>query len=126
MTSYNVEIGEKARIGARFVARVRSEIQRAFAVEKGRRRLTQQSISKRLGVNRSVINRQLMGLENMTLRSAAELLWAIGWEPSFEALRREPSHGTNEIRLTFDEPNDLAMGDVIRAGSTTSQLVSVK
>jgi len=40
-----------------------------------------------LGEHRSVINRQLTGLENLTLRRVAELAWALGWDIVFE-LRR--------------------------------------
>lgn len=91
MPSFEVDIGGKARAGSRFIARVRDEIQRAFVSEKQTRKLTQQSIATILGVNRSVVNRQVMGLENMTVRSVGELLWALGWEPHFEATKIEQS-----------------------------------
>jgi HTH domain len=85
MPSFEFDIGEQARIGARFIAHVRDEIQRALFSEKDARRITQQQIAEKLGTSRAVINRQVMGLENMTLRRVAEILWAIGWEPHFEA-----------------------------------------
>lgn len=102
MPSFEYDLGEKSRIGSRFISHVRSEIQRAFTSEKASRKITQQQIAEKIGVNRSVINRQLMGLENMTLRSVAELLWAIGWEPFFEA--REPNVGDqNNEFISIDE-----------------------
>jgi hypothetical protein len=88
MPSYEVDIGEKARAGSRFLSDVRDEIQKAFFTEKKRRGFTQQAVASRLGVNRSLVNRQVMGLENLTARSIGELLWAIGWSPHFEA--RDP------------------------------------
>jgi transcriptional regulator with XRE-family HTH domain len=69
---------------SRFIGRVRSELQRALVAEKAAHKITQQQIATKLGVNRSVINRQLLGKENMTLRSVAELAWALGWEIRFE------------------------------------------
>lgn len=84
MNSYLFDIGGKKRAAARFIGRVRAELQRALISEKATRKLTQQAIAKLIGVNRSVINRQLMGYENMTLRSVAELAWALGWDILFE------------------------------------------
>lgn len=87
MPSFQFDIGEQARTGSRFIAHVRDEIQRALFSEKGQRKITQQQIAEKLGTSRSVINRQIMGLENMTLRRVAEILWAIGWEPYFGVRR---------------------------------------
>jgi hypothetical protein len=90
MTSYLFDIGGKRRAAARFIGHVRSELQRALVAEKATRKITQQAIAKLLGVNRSVINRQLMGFENMTLRRVAELAWALGWEIVFELRKPTP------------------------------------
>ena len=89
MNLYLYDIGEKARKAARFIGHVRAELQRALVIEKALRKLTQQQIATMIGVNRSVINRQLMGLENLTLRRVAELAWALGWEVVFY-LRKRP------------------------------------
>ena len=98
MPSFDFDIGEQARIGSRFMSHVRDEIQHALFSEKERRKITQQQIAEKLGTSRAVINRQIMGLENMTLRRVAEILWAIGWEPYFEA-RKIPA-GENQSPAT--------------------------
>jgi hypothetical protein len=100
MPSFNFDIGEQAQVGARFLSDVRDELQRALTVEKSARKITQQQIAEKLGTSRAVINRQIMGIENMGIRRVAEILWAIGWEPHFEA-RRIPAGG-NEFRR--DQP----------------------
>ena len=94
MPSFNFDIGEKERAGSRFLSDVRDELQRALADEKSRRKITQQEIANLLETSRAVINRQIMGLENIGIKRVAEILWAIGWEPHFEA-RRAPD-GDNE------------------------------
>lgn len=96
MPSYDFVIDERARAGAAFLTRVRDELQRALLCEKAERHVTQQSIADKLGVNRSVVNRQFMGLENLTARTIGELFWALGWEPCFEATKIEISDGENE------------------------------
>ncbi len=102
MNSFHYDIGDKARAGARFISLVRRELQNAYSSEKKTRKLTQQEIATKLGVNRSSINRQLIGTENLTLRSVGELLWAIGWKPVFSAERIEGDDSANE----FVEPYD--------------------
>ena len=97
MNSFEFDIGEKARAGSRFIDRVNAEVQRAFFSEKETEKVTQQAIATRLGVHRSVVNRQVMGLENMTARSIGELFWALGWEPFFEARKHEHELGENDF-----------------------------
>jgi hypothetical protein len=65
-----------------------------FATEKSQRKITQQQIANLLGTSRAVINRQLLGLENIGIKRVAEILWAIGWEPHFDA--RPIIKGANE------------------------------
>ena len=97
MPSYEYKIDERSRAGSRFITSVNNELRHALVTEKSERKLTQQAIADKLGVNRSVINRRFMGLENMTARSIGELLWAIGWEPHFEARKIEQNYGDNEF-----------------------------
>jgi DNA-binding IclR family transcriptional regulator len=94
MPSFNFDIGESERVGSRFLSDVRDELQRALSIEKSERKITQQQIAEKLGTSRAVINRQLMGLENMGIKRVAEILWAIGWEPHFRA-RKIPA-GENQ------------------------------
>ncbi|MGA2817364.1 MAG: hypothetical protein ABSE67_13890 [Xanthobacteraceae bacterium] len=103
MNLYLYDIGEKARTASRFIGQVRAELQKAWLFEKAGRKITQQQIATMIGVNRSVINRQLMGFENLTLRRVAELAWALGWEIVF--VLRRPQHG--QVSLT----------DVIQTGT---------
>jgi hypothetical protein len=93
MNSFELEIDEKSRVGSEFMARVVNEIRRAVASEKASRKLTQQAIADKIGTSRAVINRQIQGLENLSARRIAEILWAIGWEPHFEA--RKTPEGDN-------------------------------
>lgn len=90
MNSYELEIDEQSRIGSGFMARVANEIRRAASIEKASRKITQQDIADKIGTSRAVINREMSGLENLSARRTAEILWALGWEPFFEA-RKVPA-----------------------------------
>jgi hypothetical protein len=94
MNSFELELDEQSRVGSEFMARVNNEIRRAVAAEKSSRKLTQQAIADKIGTSRAVINRQIQGLENLGSRRIAEILWAIGWEPFFEA-RKIPEGDNN-------------------------------
>jgi plasmid maintenance system antidote protein VapI len=80
--SYELKISDKDRAVGRFTSAVRKTLFMAAFYKDGRKKITQQAIATRLGVNRSVINRMLRG-GNMTLQSAAEIAWALGKTPKF-------------------------------------------
>jgi len=98
MNSFELEIDEKSRAGSEFMARVVNEIRRALASEKSTRKITQQAIADKIGTSRAVVNRQIQGLENLGARRIGEILWAIGWEPYFEA--RKIPRGENNFSIT--------------------------
>ncbi|MDA1001513.1 MAG: XRE family transcriptional regulator [bacterium] len=114
MPSFEFKIDERSRAGSRFISRVHQELQKALAAEKSERKLTQQAIADVLGVDRSAINRKFTGLENLTTRSIGELLWAIGWEPYFEARKIDENDGGNEFSkpvITMTSSSSAAAGD---------------
>ena len=102
MPSFEFEIGERERVGSRFLSDVRDEIQRALASEKSKRKITQQEIANLLETSRAVINRQIMGLENIGIKRVAEILWAIGWEAHFEA-RPVQDRNNDVVRPTAND-----------------------
>ena len=94
------------------MGQVHAELQRALVAEKAVRRISQQQIANMLGVNRSVVNRQFMGLANMTLRRVAELAWALGWDIAFELRKRssEVPNGRLPVEITrFVQDPDTAL-----------------
>lgn len=118
MPSFQFDIGERSRVGSRFIAHVRDQIQHALFSEKEVRKITQQQIAEKLETSRSVINRQIMGLENMTLRRVAEILWAIGWEPYFGV--RRIAAGQNQYPVPAYYPPSVRT-----SASTTNSNVTV-
>src|SRR5665213_2091821 len=73
--SFQITIEPNRRAAARFVSKVRRTIQKAFAEEQKKRGLSQADIARAIGVNRSVINRELKGFKDITLGRVAELAW---------------------------------------------------
>jgi transcriptional regulator with XRE-family HTH domain len=95
VTSFQFDIGGRARNAGRFIGRVRDELLKALSERKKDARLSQQELAKKLDVHRSVINRQLTGEANLTLRSLADLAWAMGMEISFELRKPSAEAGQN-------------------------------
>jgi hypothetical protein len=85
MSTFELDIGEQARVSLDFLDQVINEFQRAVSLERETRKVTQQSIAEKIGTSRAVVNRQVQGLENLSARRIAELFWAIGWQPRFSA-----------------------------------------
>jgi transcriptional regulator with XRE-family HTH domain len=78
-----MRLTDRQRKIGRTVYNVQHEIARALLEEKSKRGVTQQALSKKLGVDRSVVNRRVTGRSNLTLRSIAELAWALNREVEF-------------------------------------------
>jgi len=129
MPSYRTSITPHKKAAGRFVASVRRELQKALADEHVARGLTQASIAAELGVNRSVVHRQIVGHENLTLTSVAEIAHALGRLPHFALLNPAMLVGGNHpyTGVMEDVPTDtlqsastLASGGVYLAAKGTA------
>ncbi|WOH68022.1 helix-turn-helix domain-containing protein [Bradyrhizobium sp. BWA-3-5] len=69
---------------------------KALSERKKDGKLSQQEIAKKLEVHRSLVNRQLSGEANLTLRSLADLAWAMDMEISFELKKPVVEAGQNQ------------------------------
>lgn len=98
--SYQLKIGPRQRKAGRFIGAVRDAFLRVIAADKAfGKRITQQSIALKLGVDRSVVNRWLTGEANLTLRTVGELAWALDCDISFELRRPELELLSNTLVL---------------------------
>jgi hypothetical protein len=95
MTSFRFGIDERNLTVSLMVHRIRDKLQRALLEEKQNQKFTQAQLARKLGVDRSVINRQLSGRENISVRRLAEFAWALGRDISFELPKDLPAQGTN-------------------------------
>ncbi len=98
--SFQFDIGSRARNAGRFIGRVRNELLRALSERKREGKLSQQALARKLDVHRSLINRQLSGEANLTLRSLADLAWAMDMEIWFELKKPAAHPGQNEPVIT--------------------------
>jgi transcriptional regulator with XRE-family HTH domain len=96
VTSFHFDIGGRARNAGRFIGRVRGELLRALSERKSEGGLSQEALARKLDTERSLINRQLSGESNLTLRSLADLAWAMDLEISFELKKPAAEAGQNQ------------------------------
>jgi transcriptional regulator with XRE-family HTH domain len=88
MSSFQITITPSERAAGRFVSRVRRAIQKALAEETQKNGITQSDIARAIGVNRSVISREIRGHKDITLSRVGELAWALGRVPMLELMER--------------------------------------
>ena len=100
MTYFHFDIGGRARHAGRFIGRVRGELLRALAERKAETGLSQQALARKLDADRAQINRQLSGEANLSLRSLADLAWAMDMEISFELKQPMARAGQNQPMTT--------------------------
>ena len=103
--SYQLNISPRARKAGRFISKVHKEIQKAF-VASG---LKQNDLAKKLEIDRSVVNRQLLGESNLTLRSISDLAWAMDCNISFSIQQPNHPHGSNQAarKVTTQNPIEI-------------------
>ena len=98
--SYRLEISPLQQKAGRFIGSVRDAFLSAIYDErKSGNRITQQSIAKKLDVDRAVVNRWLSGDANLTLRTIAHLAYAIDRDLVFELRKRTQRGGGNVVTL---------------------------
>ena len=78
--SYQLKVSPKKMAGAHLISKVAKSLRKIYVKKQKGTRLTQQEIARRLDVDRATINRRLLGKENMTLRTIAEMAWAMEHE----------------------------------------------
>ena len=94
MSSFRIKIDPKQRASARFIGDVRLELQRMLLKQEGAG-LNKAEIAKRLGIHRSAVTRRLNGTDALSLRTVAELVWAMGGEPAFHRVEPNLPVGSN-------------------------------
>ncbi len=95
MPSFQLTITPSRRAATRFINDVRRSIQKALIEERRISGLTQSEIARRIGVHRSVINREIRGQKDLMLGRVAELAYALGRETFFEMRTPEIADETN-------------------------------
>jgi hypothetical protein len=100
LTNFHFDIGGRARSAGRFIGKVRNELLRALSEKKAESGICQQSLAGKLDVERALINRQFSGEANLSLRSLADLAWAMGMEISFELKPPAVNAGQNQPTMT--------------------------
>lgn len=93
--SLQIGITPKERAAGRFVSRVRRALQKALAEEQAATGVSQSDVARTLGVNRSVISREIRGHKDLTLSRVAEIAWALGRVAVFDVPKPELRHGAN-------------------------------
>lgn len=94
--SYQMKISPRRAKAARFIGVVHRAIQNAF--EKSG--MKQQELAVKLGVDRSTVNKRLLGRDNLTLRTIADFAWALDCDIVFRLENPDTrADGTNRRYL---------------------------
>lgn len=112
MPSFQITISPSRRAAGRFIGNVRRAIQKALVEEKRKTGLTQSEIARRIGVHRSVINREIRGRADLTLGRVAELAYALGREPFFDLREPDVPVGTNVVQPKMEVTDSTTTSEV--------------
>lgn len=99
--SYQMRNDARSRKAGRFIARVHKKIQNAVV----RSGLKQNEIALKLDLDRSIVNRRILGQTNLTLRSIADFAWALDHDIVFDLVPRATGPEVNRPAQTSAPSN---------------------
>lgn len=91
--SFRITLSPSKRAAGRFIEKVRRTLLAALAEEEAKSGLTQADIARTIGVNRSVIHRELRGHKDITMGRVAELASAMGRTPKLSLPQKSAPTG---------------------------------
>lgn len=101
--SYQFKIDPKSRKAVRFINKVQKEIQKAYVLS-GKKQI---DIAKLLDIDKSEVHRRLKGNANLTVRSVAEMAYALNVEILFSLEPHAlPVSGVNHHPLSIPSIDD--------------------
>ncbi len=103
MRSFHTKISPRRQVYLALAGEVESQLRDAYDERHRSHGVTQASIAKALGINRSAINHRLRGLVNMTIETLADMVWALGY--AIKVVIYDPAKvGDNAIIAEFGIP----------------------
>lgn len=120
MPSLQITISPDKRAAARFIGSVRRAIQKAYVEEQRKHGVSQSDIARALKVHRSVINRELRGMKDMTLGRVGQFAWVLGRKPKFSLDEQTAAIGQN---IPLPEPVKVTPKVTSTSGAITLQKV---
>ena len=85
--------------------------------------VNQSSLANKLGVNRSAINRRLLGHTNMTIETIADMVWGLDHAIKVEIFDPATVHGHNHFISLDNQPAPPAVGSTAFPKSELSQAI---
>lgn len=116
MVSFRLGLTRHRKAAARFVADVRYQLQRALADTP---EISQTDIAETIGVHRSVISRQLRGMQDLSISRVAEIADVLGFDIVFDLTKPAPALDVNHPL----KPANIEQNITVQTG-TTSRVVS--
>jgi plasmid maintenance system antidote protein VapI len=123
MTSFQITLTPSRRAATRFIGQVRRALQKAYIEEQAAKGMSQSDIARALKVHRSVINRELKGLKDITVGRVGELAWVLGRKPLLSLEVSQQSAGANSAtgqsskpQINASVPPPAALGSGADAG----------
>ena len=110
--SYQIKISPKRKIFARLLGEIHEQLYQAFNKRAEENGLTKTALADKPGVHKSLITRKFNGTSNLSIRTLAEMAWALEHHPEFTMKALEDFNGNKTIFDHFyktENNDDLAI-----------------
>jgi hypothetical protein len=97
---------QQRRVFLDFISKIENGLRDAYGTRHEQGRTNQSVLAKKLNVHRSVIHHRLTGQRNLTIKSIADLVWALDWGVKIDFFDPQKMRGENSaiIQAMADPP----------------------
>lgn len=117
MGSFSRKPNNRRSVYLKLAGEIEGQLRQAYAKRNEQKRETQVSVAEKLGVDRSAVNRRLVGRTNMTIETIADMVWALGHCIKVEIFDPE-DHPSNEHRIVPVDEGAAETGSSANAAQT--------
>lgn len=117
MRSFQRKPDNRRSVYLKLAGQIESKLRGAFAKRHEQKRESQASIARKIGVNRSAVNRRLTGQTNMTIETIADMVWSLGYCIDVDIYDPEerrtnghqivPDHDSSPLMALFADPQNM-------------------
>jgi hypothetical protein len=99
---------------------VEGQLRDAYAKRNESGEVNQVGLAKMIGVSRSAISKILGGRRNLTLRTIADIVWALGY--AIRVIIYDPNETVEPKGFTVDVPKSKTVGPLTRVSSNAQSV----
>lgn len=117
MKSFRTKVNGRRAVYLALSGQIEGQLREAYGRKYSKGLITQSGLANKLGVNRSAINRRLVGKTNMTIETIADMVW--GLDQAIKVTIYDPATERGDNKQALLDPTLLSNSNTATVAPTT-------